>query len=83
MADYENQNKKIIGSWDQWAIHVIETLRSCEKSNKDLAEKIDSFSQEFIIHKTKVETKAVVVGSISAIAVSAIVSLILFFLEKS
>lgn len=84
MIGYENtEGKKVVGSWDQWAIHVIETLRSCEQSNKDLMLKMDQFTQDFIIHKTKVETRSAFVGSVAGLLASAVVSLVLFFLTRS
>ena len=83
MMEYENgKGKTVVGSWDNWAIHVIETLRSCEKSNKDLMVKMDQFTQDFIIHKTKVETRSAFVGSVAGLVASAVVSLVLFFLTK-
>ena len=73
----------MVGSWDQWAIHVIETLSSCEKSNKAVADNIQLLRQDFLVHKTKVETRAAIIGSISGFLVSVVVAIAMIILKNS
>lgn len=82
MSNVPGFDKKQIGSWDQWAIHVINTLDDCKEKHENTKNSLSKVKYDFLVFKTKSDTKATIWGAIAGFVASGIVSLVIYFLNS-
>jgi len=72
----DSQNK--VGSWDQWAVHLIKTLESQNKDIEQIKRDISHIRTDLAV----IKSKAAIIGAVTAAGLTGIINLVVFLLLR-